>query len=163
MPHYRRCHRNNSPCCCYICTDGLVYPGYALGGGEPPKWGETNEKIQLSIPNAGNNAQILPVDVYFFNSTESGRRRVYVFTGISFARAVCLAGKISPYTPYCLNLGFEEQGVTGMKSLENFSQSDKEARHNNSMQIVSKFRDSSYNPCVNNTCYISVRRKVKIF
>ncbi len=73
----------------YVGSNGKVYPAYPLDASNPYI--------------GGNNAGYLPTDVYYYKANSSSRKRVLAYAGISYANAVCKAGFINAYSPYCLN------------------------------------------------------------
>ncbi|MBR1425168.1 type II secretion system protein [bacterium] len=99
----------------YVATTGRVFPGYPLDA--------TGANV------GGNNPAFLSSSVYYYKPDTSSRKREVVYSGISYAQAVCKAGIISKYAPYCLenNIG----PVDGPSS----------------------------NPCFSNKCYITVKKK----
>lgn len=105
----------------YVTTTGRVFPAYPLDGAESHV--------------GGNNSAYLPTDVYYYQANSNSRKRVLAFSEISYADAVCKAGIVNPYSPYCYNLGTTATGTNPCISITNTSATNK--------------------------CFISVRRKGK--
>ena len=140
----------------YICNDGIVYPGYALGDGTAP------DKADLQYSNAGDNPQLLGADVYYYKTNDEHieqTKPTIAYSNISFARAACLAGNVSIYTPYCLNLSLDFKGMTNYK--DEAAPTDDETRELLADKISNAFK--SGNPCLQNTCFITVKRKNGLF
>lgn len=126
----------------FVGANGTVYPGYPL---DAPK----GENVASSLYLGGNSEKQLPTDVYYYNSTEESRERKLAFAGVSYARAVCSARKLSKFTPYCMNLGEKFNGGTPDLKGSAYIQDDDSA--------------TSKNPCDIYNCFVSVRQKLKSF
>jgi hypothetical protein len=83
----------------YVSSNGRVYPGYPLDG---EKGSNTTNNTQQY---GGNNAKLLPVDVYYFDTSSGTKKKKVAYSNISYARALCIMNKVSQYSPYCSNLG----------------------------------------------------------
>jgi len=138
----------------FISSNGKVYPGYPLDGARA----ELNDN-----PNGyylgGNNDKFLPTDVYYYSVTDDGsaRKKMIAFSGVSYARALCSAGEIPPYTPYCKNL---DNKFNGGKF--------KYLKSDGTVEELSIGSGNGYlyegnNPCNYYKCFISLRRKLKVF
>ncbi len=127
----------------FIAANGTVYPAYPL---DAPK-GENAESSYLYL--GGNSEKQLPTDVYYYNPTTESRERKLAFAGVSYARAVCSARKLSKFTPYCMNLGEKFNGGTADLKGSSYIQDDNSA--------------TSKNPCDKYNCFVSVRQKLKSF
>lgn len=126
----------------FIGANGTVYPAYPL---DAPK----GENVASSLYLGGNSEKQLPTDVYYYNSTEDSRERKIAFAGVSYARAVCSARKLSKFTPYCMNLGEKFNGGTTDLKGSSYIKDDNSA--------------TSKNPCDKYNCFVSVRQKLKSF
>lgn len=126
----------------FVGANGTVYPGYPL---DAPK----GENSASSLYLGGNSEKQLPTDVYYYNSTADSRERKVAFVGVSYARAVCSARKLSKFTPYCMNLGEKFNGGTADLKGSSYIQDDNSA--------------TSKNPCDKYNCFVSVRQKLKSF
>lgn len=109
----------------YITTTGRVFPAYPLDA--------------ASAHVGGHNPAYLPTDVYYYKSTASSRKRVVAYSSVSYAEAVCRAGMVNPYSPYCYNLGV----TAGTNPCSTITDDDDDA--------TQKYK-----------CFISVRRKNKL-
>ena len=148
----------------YIGSNGLVYPGYPL---DAPK--EAGPSTLLYT--AGNSETDLPVDVYYYKSNDVGLERKVAFSGISYARAMCSARKISKNTPYCMNLGANFNGGDGLSTSKCPTQGGCTnpgklvgTGYNTSktgyLQVDDK---TSKNPCDHYNCFVAVRKKLRSF
>ena len=126
----------------FVGANGTVYPGYPL---DAPK----GENAISALYLGGNSEKQLPTDVYYYNSTDESRERKLAFAGVSYARAVCSARKLSKFTPYCMNLGEKFNGGTDDLKGSSYIQDDNSA--------------TSKNPCDKYNCFVSVRQKLKSF
>lgn len=126
----------------FVGANGTVYPAYPL---DAPK----GDNVPSSLYLGGNSEKQLPTDVYYYNSTEESRERKVAFAGVSYARAVCSARKLSKFTPYCMNLGEKFNGGTADLKGSSYIQNDNSA--------------TSKNPCDKYNCFVSVRQKLKSF
>lgn len=131
----------------YITSLGTVFPGYPL---DAPKSAESGSN---ALYLGGNSEKQLPVDVYYYESTNETREKKIVFPNVSFARGVCSARNISKYTPYCMNLG-EKYFNNTTKDGNTIQGSD---------YINNDDYNTSVNPCDKFKCFVSVRRKLKSF
>lgn len=141
----------------YITTDGVVYPAYPL---DAPKSKTTEHDL---LYNGGNSDKLLPVDVYYYVSSENSRQRKVAFSGVSYARGICSARKISRFTPYCLNLGEKFNGGSGITSncpTENGCTSPHDLTGTG---YLSEDTKASRNPCDHYNCFVAVRRKLRNF
>lgn len=130
----------------YIAANGTVYPAYPLDGMK------TSEATSNSLYLGGNSEKQLPVDVYYYTDSSDSRKKVIAFSSVSYARAACSARKVSQYTPYCLNLGdkFQTKGIGGaeLKGVDYLKNDNK---------------TTSKNPCDSYNCFVTVRKKSKLF
>lgn len=115
----------------YISANGTVYPGYPLNA----------LKTDISLYQGGNSSA-LSSDVYYFDIIDGRRKKQIVYTSIPYSRAQCFAMQVSPYTPYCQNLGTKFRGIQNYNRMDQFIYSDD-------------------NPCSKHRCYIHVKNKIK--
>jgi hypothetical protein len=142
----------------FIGSNGEVYPGYPL---DAPK--DAASAYDLAY-DGGNSEKYLPVDVYYYLPHDEARQRVTAFSGVSFARGVCSARKVSKFSPYCLNLGNKFNGGTGFTTANcptsGGCTSAKTLLGNEYIQVDDK---SSRNPCDHYNCFVAVRKKLRSF
>ncbi len=124
----------------YIATNGTVYPAYPLDAPD-----------SSSVSVGGNSVQQLPVDVYYYESTENARVRRNALTGVSFARGMCTARKISKNAPYCLNLR------------DKFSATVDGGQLTGDTYLSDDNRNTSINPCDKHVCHVAVRKRLRPF
>ena len=120
----------------YIATDGMVYPGYPLDAMKQIP-GKDDSYNSNSVYMGGNSSAYLPVNLYYIEPGPVAKKH-FVKTGVSFAYAACMSRRISPYAPYCSNLG------------KNSSIND----------FLDELRES---PCATKKCFINVQRKYFLF
>ena len=118
----------------YVSANGTVYPAYPL---DAPKGS--------NALYTGGNSSYLTADVYYYGTDANGnRRKIYAYSSIPFAQAVCFSRSISAFSPYCLNLGNNIRGV-------NLGAND----------TMATFINSNNNPCYNNKCFMHIKNKLK--
>lgn len=123
----------------FVGANGTVYPGYPLDGVK------AKDTPGTSLYIAGNGVQDLAVDVFYYESHGTYRQKITAYPNVSYARGACFAKKVKAYTPYCQNLGLKARGAG-----------------EDSSKIKEEI-DSNTNPCTNNFCLLSVRKKVRFF
>ena len=125
----------------FVAANGKVYPGYPLDANK------TADTASKSLYIGGNSEKQLAVDVYYYETDANDTLRKYVvYSGVSFARAMCSARKISKYTPYCLNLG------------EKFDAHDPDG-----ILKGTAYLQRNDTPCDKHNCFVAVRKKLKSF
>ena len=141
----------------FIGSNGTVYPAYPL---DAPKGADAPELLY----DGGNSEKFLPVDVYYYLPTDEARKRMTAFSGVSYARGMCSARKVSKYAPYCLNLGLQFNGGDGFTSgncpTSGGCTSSKKLIGVDYLDVDGK---ESRNPCDHYNCFVSVRKKLKSF
>ena len=141
----------------FIGSNGTVYPAYPL---DAPKGADAPELLY----DGGNSEKFLPVDVYYYLPTDEARKRMTAFSGVSYARGMCSARKVSKYAPYCLNLGLQFNGGDGFTSgncpTSGGCTSSKKLTGVDYLDVDGK---ESRNPCDHYNCFVSVRKKLKSF
>lgn len=128
----------------FIAANGTVYPGYPLDANKTASGSS-------SLYIGGNSEKQLPVDVYYYESTEQARVKKIAFPGVSYARGMCSARKLSKFSPYCMNLG------------EKFSMPVDGGTLTGSGYIANDNKTTSNNPCDKHNCFVAVRKKLKSF
>lgn len=126
----------------FVGANGKVYPGYPLDADKAKD--TTSEAIYLG----GNSVKNLPVDVYYYDkdaSNENARKKVVVFSNVSYARGLCFGKILNSHTPYCQNLG--------LKAKNGGTRVDK----------IKDAIDSASNDCKTHNCFITVRNKLRFF
>lgn len=123
----------------YVGANGTVYPGYPLDGIK------SKDAAGTSLYIAGNGVQDLSVDVFYYETRGSYRKKTMAYPNVSYARGACFAKKVKAYTPYCQNLGLKSRDSG-----------------NNSANIKGEINSNS-NPCNSQFCQLSVRKKVRFF
>lgn len=144
----------------FIGANGIVYPGYPL---DAPK-GSTADAASTLLYTAGNSDKDLPVDVYYYLPTDKARQRKVAFSGVSYARGMCSARRISKHTPYCMNLGEKFVGGDGLKAANcPTSGGCTSATNLNGNAYIEIDGKESRNPCDHYNCFVAVRKKLKSF
>lgn len=128
----------------FIAANGSVYPAYPLDANK-----QSTGSSSLYI--GGNSEKQLPVDVYYYESTNESRIKKIAFPGVSYARGICSARKVSKFAPYCMNLG------------EKFAMPVVGGTLTGSGYISNDDRNTSLNPCDSHNCYVAVRKKLRSF
>ncbi len=135
----------------YVSSNGNVYPGYPLNAskatksddGEEGAEGTTATKDSSALYQGGNSTY-LSTDVFYYDIVDGRRTKINVYPSVPYARALCLAGEISAYTPYCQNLGSKFR-IVGDKSYSRIDQ----------------FVYSDDNPCYKHSCFVKLKSKIK--
>ena len=145
----------------FIASNGRVYPGYPM---DSVKAANTSNN---ELYSGGNSEKLLPTDVYYYETNEAGTARVkkVAFNSISYARAMCSARQISPNSPYCKNLGekfyaggsFKAQNGDMIEVKSGTGYIDWNTNTDPSLGEVST------NPCDHYKCFLSLRRKARLF
>lgn len=138
----------------YISSNGNVYPGYPLnaakvckdGVGDDEKCTEEQKSVTKDSSSLyqGGNSSYLSTDVFYYDIVDGKRTKITVYPSIPYARAMCLAGQISAYTPYCQNLGSKFR-IIGDKSYSRIDQ----------------YVYSDDNPCYKHSCFLKLKNKIK--
>lgn len=147
----------------FIASDGVVYPAYPLDGAK--KVSDTDPDVDsVSLYNGANSDRLIPVDVYYYKSSEKSRQKKLAFSSISYARGVCSARKVSKFSPYCLNLGEKFNGGDGLSAAdcptEGGCTGSVKLKGTEYLKYDGK---ESKNPCDHYNCFVSVRRRLKAF
>lgn len=144
----------------YIGANGTVYPGYPL---DAPK-ASTGQAREILLYSGGNSDIDLPVDVYYYTSSDLGRERKVAFSGVSFARGMCSARRINKYTPYCMNLGEKYHGGNGFTTSNCPTAGGCTSSTTlNGAGYIAQDGKASRNPCDHYNCFVSVRKRLKSF
>ena len=129
----------------FVGANGKVYPGYPL---DAPK-DENSSSTGLYL--GGNSVKNLPVDVYYYDNdarSDNARKKIVVWSNVSYARGLCLGKIINPHTPYCQNLGLKFKQIgTGSR---------------NKSKIIDEINNPA-NICNEKNCFINVRNKLRFF
>ena len=138
----------------YISSNGNVYPGYPLNAAKASSGESTGENAESESGNEptkdsaslyqGGNSSYLSTDVFYYDIVDGRRTKITVYPSVPYARAMCLAGEISAYTPYCQNLGSKFR-IIG----------------DNSYSRIDQFVYSDDNPCYKHSCFIKLKNKIK--
>ena len=136
----------------YVSSNGNVYPGYPLNAAKAAKpeegtegsEGNYNTTKDSSALYQGGNSSYLSTDVFYYDIVDGRRTKINVYPSVPYARALCLAGEISAYTPYCQNLGSKFR-IVGDKSYSRIDQ----------------FVYSDDNPCYKHSCFVKLKNKIK--
>ena len=141
----------------------MLYPAYPLDGAK--KVSDTDPDVDsVSLYNGANSDRLIPVDVYYYKSSEKSRQKKLAFSSISYARGVCSARKVSKFSPYCLNLGEKFNGGDGLSAAdcptEGGCTGSVKLKGTEYLKYDGK---ESKNPCDHYNCFVSVRRRLKAF
>ena len=134
----------------YVSSNGKVYPGYPLNAKKKCTDSTecTEEQSSVTADSAslyqGGNSTYLSTDVFYYDIIDGKRTKITVYPSVPYARAICLAGEISAYTPYCQNLGSKFR-VVG----------------DNSYSRIDQFVYSDDNPCYKHSCFVKLKNKIK--
>lgn len=132
----------------FVGADGRVYPGYPLDADKNYKVDSTSEAAYLG----GNSVKNLPVDVYYYENdsrNDNSRKKVIVYSNVSYAKGLCFSKILNVHTPYCRNLGLKmKENVTG---------------ETNDVTKIKDFIESPSNDCNTHNCFLSVRNKLRFF
>ena len=149
----------------FISSNGTVYPAYPLNAEKTEFKSDGVTEASNALYLGGNSEKQLPTDVYYYEASSTGeaREKKIAFAGVSYARAVCSARKVSKYTPYCLNLGnkYKGKGIFP-KSGGGFETVDLPDDYISKGKSAVKDKDS-HNPCDYYVCYVAVKNKTRFF
>ena len=145
----------------FIASNGRVFPGYPMDS-----YKASNASVN-ELYDGGNSETLLPTDVYYYETNEAGtaREKKVAFGNVSYARAMCSARYISPMSPYCRNLGEKYYAGGKFKAKDG---SEIEIPSGTNYLTLNTNTDStngevSKNPCDHYRCFVSLRRKARLF